>query len=135
MPINIKYIYLYMNKKSKKQLLNKKNKTLKKKDNNSCDKFCKNYYSPKIEKQFKKMSKGNKLPPPTKEQLDLRIADCKQNFCNEGCKGYKFLSKEKENKFKKNINGNFLKKTKPKIIQKLKSKGAVSYCENSIYIN
>jgi len=123
-----------MNKKSKKQLFNKKNKTLKKKVNNSCDKFCKNYYSPEIEKQFKKMSTG-KLLPPTKEQLDLRIADCKQNFCNEGCKGYKFLSKEKESKFKKNINGNFLKKTKPKIIQKLKSKGAVSYCENSIYIN
>ena len=74
-----------MNKKSKKQLFNKKNKTLKKKVNNSCDKFCKNYYSPEIEKQFKKMSTG-KLLPPTKEQLDLRIADCKQNFCNEGCK-------------------------------------------------
>ena len=101
----------------------------------SCDKFCKNYYSPEIEKQFKKMSKGNKLPLPTKEQLDLRIVDCKQNFCNEGCKGYKFFSKEEENKFKKNINGSFLKKTKPKIIQKLKSKGAVSNCENSIFIN
>jgi hypothetical protein len=124
-----------MNKRSKKRLLNKKNKTLKKKADNSCDKFCKNYYSPEIEKQFKKMSKGNKLPPPTKEQLDLRIVDCKQNFCNEGCKGYKFFSKEEENKFKKNINGSFLKKTKPKIIQKLKSKGAVSNCENSIFIN
>jgi hypothetical protein len=124
-----------MNKRSKKRLLNKKNKTLKKKTDNSCDKFCKNYYSPEIEKQFKKMSKGNKLPPPTKEQLDLRIVDCKQNFCNEGCKGYKFFSKEEENKFKKNINGSFLKKTKPKIIQKLKSKGAVSNCENSIFIN
>ena len=124
-----------MNKKSKKRLLNKKNKNVKKKGVNFCDKFCKNYYSPKIEKQFKKMSKGNKLPPPTKEQLDLRIADCKKNFCNEGCKGYKFLSEEEENIFKKKINGNFLKKTKPKIIQKLQSKGAVSYCENSIFIN
>ncbi len=122
-----------MNKKSKKRLLNKKNKTLKK-GINSCDNFCKNVYSPKIEKQFKKMSNGNKLPPPTKEQLDLRIVDCKQNFCNEGCKGYKFFSREEENKFKKNINGNFLKKTNPKIIQKLKSKGAMSYCEKSIFI-
>jgi len=122
-----------MKKKSKKQSLNKKNKTLKKKSDNSCDKFCKNYYSPEIEKQFKKMSNGIKLPPPTKEELDLRIADCKQNFCNEGCKGYKFFSKEEENKFKKNINGNFLKKTKPKIIEKLKSKGAISYCENNDY--
>jgi hypothetical protein len=80
------------------------------------------------------MSKGNKLPPPTKEQLDLRIADCKQNFCNEGCKGYKFFNKEEENNFKKKINGNFLKKTNPKIIKKLKSKGAMSYCEKSIFI-
>ena len=124
-----------MNKKSKKRLLNKKNKTVKKKGDNSCDKFCKSYYSPEIEKQFKKMPHGNKLAPPSKEQLDLRIVDCKQNFCNEGCKGYKFFSKEEENKFKKNINGNFLKKTKPRIIQKLKSKGAISYCENSILIN
>ncbi len=128
-----------MNKKSKKRFLNKKNKTLKKKGDNSCDKFCKNYYSPRIEKEFQKefqkISKGIKLSPPTKEQLDLRIVDCKQNFCNEGCKGYKFVSKEEENKFKKSINSNFLKKTKPKIIQKLKSKGAVSYCENSIFIN
>ena len=122
-----------MNKKSKKRLINKKNKTLKK-GINSCDNFCKNVYSPKIEKQFKKMSNGNKLPPPTKEQLDLRIVDCKQNFCNEGCKGYKFFSREEENKFKKNINGNFFKKTNPKIIQKLKSKGAMSYCEKSIFI-
>jgi hypothetical protein len=123
-----------MNKKSKKRLLNKKNKTLKKKSKKSCYKFCKNYYSPEIEKQFQKMSNGN-LPPPTKEQLDLRIADCKQNFCNEDCKGYKFLSKEEENKFKKNINGNFLKKTKPKIIKKLQSKGAISYCEQSLFVN
>ena len=124
-----------MNKKSKKRFFNKKNKTLKKKGNISCDKFCKNYHSTELEKQFQKMSKGNKLPPPTKEQLDSRLADCKQIFCNEGCKGYKFSSKEEENKFKKNINGSFKKKTKPKIIQKLKSKGAVSYCENSIIIN
>ena len=81
------------------------------------------------------MSKGIKLAPLTKEQLDLRIVDCKHNFCNEGCKGYKFFSKEEEKKFKKNIDSNFLKKTKPKIIQKLKSKGAISYCENSILIN
>ena len=124
-----------MNKKSKKRLLNKKNKTVKKKGDNSCDKFCKSYYSPEIEKQFKKMPYGNKLDPPSKEELDLRIVDCKQNFCNEGCKGYKFFSKEEEKKFKKNIDSNFLKKTKPKIIQKLKSKGAISYCENSILIN
>ena len=115
-----------MNKKSKKRLLNKKNKTVKKKRDNSCDKFCKSYYSPEIEKQFKKMPYGNKLAPPSKEELDLRIVDCKQIYCNEGCKGYKF---------KKNINGSFLKKTKPKIIKNLKSKGAISYCENSILIN
>ena len=45
-----------MNKKSKKRLLNKKNKTVKKKGDNSCDKFCKSYYSPEIEKQFKKIN-------------------------------------------------------------------------------
>ena len=122
-----------MNKKSKKRLLNKKNKTVKK--GNSCYKFCKQYYSPEIEKKFKQMTNGNTLPPPTKEQLDLRIVECKQIFCNEGCKGYKFASKKEENKFKKNINGNFLKKTKPAIIQKLKSNGAVSYCETSIFTN
>ena len=30
---------------------------------------------------------------------------------------------------------NFLKKTKPRIIQKLISKGAISYCEKSIFVN
>lgn len=58
-----------MNKKGKKRLLNKKNKTLKKRDN-SCDKFCKNVYSPELEKQFQKMA-TIKLPPPTKEQLKV----------------------------------------------------------------
>jgi len=49
------------------------------------------------------------------------------------CKGYKFFSKEEENNFRKNINGNFLKKTNPKIIKKLQSIGAISYCENNGY--
>lgn len=123
-----------MNKKSKKRFFNKRNKTFKKKGGSSCDNFCKNDYSPEIEKQFKKIAKENKLPyKPTKDDRDFRIMACKQNFCNEGCKGYKFFSKEEEKNFKKNINGNFLKKTKPKIIQKLKSKGAISYCDNNDY--
>jgi len=123
-----------MNKKSKKRFFNKRNKTLKKKGNSSCDNFCKNDYSPEIEKQFKKIAKENKLSyKPTKDVKDYRNMTCKQNFCNEGCKGYIFLSKEEEKKFKKNINGNFLKKTKSRIIKKLKSKGAISYCDNDDY--
>jgi hypothetical protein len=123
-----------MNKKSKKRFFNKRNKTFKKKSDSSCDNFCKNDYSPEIEKKLKKIAKENKLPyKPTKDVRDYRIIDCKQKFCNEGCKGYIFLSKEVEKKFKKNINGNFLKKTKPRIIQKLKSKGAISYCDNDDY--
>jgi len=123
-----------MNKKSKKRSLNKKSKTLKKKNTSSCDNFCKNDYSPEIEKQFKKIAKENNIPyNPTKEDKKFRFDSCKQNFCNDGCKGYNFFSKEEENNFRKNINGNFLKKTKPKIIQKLKSKGAISYCDNNDY--
>ena len=122
-----------MNKKSKKRFFNKRNKTFKKKGGSLCDNFCKNDYSPEIEKQFKKIAKEYKLPyNPTKDR-DFRIMACKQTFCNEGCKGFKFYSKEVEENFKKNINGNFLKKTKPKIIQKLKSKGAISYCDNNDY--
>ena len=122
-----------MNKKSKKRFFNKRNKTLKKGDS-SCDNFCKNDYSPEIEKQFRKIAKETKLPyKPTKDVRDYRIAACKQNFCNEGCKGYKFFSKEEEKNFKKTINGNFLKKTKHRIIEKLKSKGAISYCDNVDY--
>ena len=48
-------------------------------------------------------------------------------------KGYIFLSEEGEKNYKKSINGNFLKKTKPRIIQKLKSKGAISYCDDDDY--
>ena len=123
-----------MNKKSKKRFFNKRNKTFKKKSDSSCDNFCKNDYSPEIDKQLKKIAKENKLPyKPTKDVRDYRIIDCKQKFCNEGCTGYIFLSTEVEKKFKKNINGNFLKKTKPRIIEKLKSKGAISYCDNDDY--
>ena len=123
-----------MHNKSRKRFFTKRNKTLKKKGGNSCDHFCRNDYSPEIEKQFKKISKKNKLPyNPTKEDREFRIAACKQNFCNEGCKGYKFFSKEEEKVFKKNISGNFLKNAKPKVIQKLKSRGAISYCDKNDY--
>ena len=119
-----------MNKKSKKRFFNKRNKTFKKKSGSSCDHFCKNDYSPEIEKQSKNIANKN-IDLATVR--DYRIIDCKQKFCNEGCKGYIFLSKDVEKKFKKSINGNFLKKTKPRIIQKLKSKGAISYCDNDDY--
>jgi len=128
-----------MNKKSKKRLrYNKRNKTLKKGGGGggggSCDNFCKNVYSPEIEKKFKKIAKDNKLSyNPTKADRKFRMDACKQVFCNEGCKGYKFFSKEEENNFRKNLNGNFLKKTNPKIIKKLQSIGAISYCDNNDY--
>jgi len=100
----------------------------------SCDNFCKNDYSPEIEKKFKKLAKDNKLSyKPTKADRKFRIDTCKQNFCNEGCKGYKFFSKEEEDKFRKNLNGNFIKKTNSNTIQKLKSIGAISYCDNNDY--
>jgi hypothetical protein len=123
-----------MNIKSKKRINKKRNKTFKKKGGSSCDNFCKKDYSPEMEKQFKKIAKENKLPyKPTKEDINFRIAACKQNFCNKGCKGYKFFSKEEEKLFKKNIRDDFLKNTKPRIIQKLKSKGAISYCDVNNY--
>jgi len=129
-----------MNKKSKKRLQlrsrfhNKRNKTLKKDNTLSCDNFCKNDYSPEIEKNFKKLAKDNKLSyKATKADRKFRIDTCKQNFCNEGCKGYKFFSKEEEDKFRKNLNGNFIKKTNSNIIQKLQSIGAISYCDNTDY--
>jgi len=120
-----------MVKKSKKH--NKRNKTLKK-DGNLCTNFCKNKYSPEIVKQFNKIAKKKNYPllTTTKKDMSQRIAFCKQNFCNEGCKGYDF-SKEEEAKFKKNINGNFTKSVKPKLIQKLKSVGAISYCDYNGY--
>jgi len=128
-----------MNKKSKKRLrYNKRNKTLKKGGGGggggSCDNFCKNVYSPEIEKKFKKIAKDNKLSyNPTKADRKLRMDAYKQVVFNEGCKGYKFFSKEEENNFRKNLNGNFLKKTNPKIIKKLQSIGAISYCDNNDY--
>jgi hypothetical protein len=119
--------------KSKKKF-NKRNKTFKKNGGSSCDNFCKNDYSPEMEKQFKKIAKENKLPyKPIKENRNFRIAACKQTFCNKGCKGYTFFSKEEEKLFKKNIRDDFLKNTKPKVIQKLKSKGAISYCDVNDY--
>ena len=55
------------------------------------------------------------------------------NLSTQIQKLYKVEFIEVEKKFKQNINGNFLKKTKPSIIQKLKSKGAISYCDNDDY--
>ena len=99
----------------------------KKTKNNMCNNFCKNVYSPTLEKKFKKLSKKLKikLSKPTKKQLELRIVDCKKTFCNKSCKGYK----------SNNINGNFLKNTNSKIIEKLLSKGAISYCEKNLFPN
>lgn len=122
-----------MNKKVKELVKINKKETSKEK-NKSCDNFCKYDYSPEIEKQLKKIAKVSKLTyKPNKETRNFRISACKQIFCNEGCKGYKFLSKKEENDFKKKINGSFLKKIKPETIQKIKLKGAISYCDNNGY--
>jgi hypothetical protein len=97
---------------------------------NNCKSFCKNVYSPFIEKEMQEMAKEHNVPyKPTKDDIKYRMGSCKQNFCNNGCKGYKFFSKKEEQDFKKNIKGNFIKKMKKNDIDKIKSQGAISYCD------
>ena len=108
-----------------------KNKTLKTRIQTDCNKFCRSVYSPVMEKRFKRIANDFKLPyNPTKEDRRLRVNGCKKRYCNRGCKRYRFSSKLRRSKFK----NSFLKNAGAKITRKLKSKGAISYCEkDSIY--
>jgi len=96
----------------------------------TCEHFCRHDYSPEIEKQFRKLAKENLLPyNPTKKDREFRIAACQQNYCNPGCKGYRYFSKEEERKAKRSRKGSFLKGLKHRFLKTLKKRGAVSYCD------
>jgi len=121
-------------KKTAKSRQKNKLRTLKKRGGSTCDTFCTNDYSTEVEKGFKRIAKEQNIAyNPTKEDKKYRITACKQNYCNEGCKGYTFFSDSEKKQFKKNIKGSFLKGINPKMIKKLKSKGAISYCDKTDY--
>jgi hypothetical protein len=102
------------------------NKTLKRRVQTDCNKFCRSVYSPEMEKRFKRIANDFKLPyNPTNEDRRLRVVGCKKRYCNQGCKGYKF---------KYRSTNSFLRNAGAKITKRLRSLGAISYCEkDSVY--
>ncbi len=124
------------NHKSKilKNAINK-NKTIKKINKiNSCNEFCKNVYVYEIDKQNEERLKGSGVTYNPKIGRSFRISTCKKNFCNKNCKKtYKYYDKESEKLFKKNIKNNFITNMRPGLVETMKTKGAISYCDGYVY--
>jgi hypothetical protein len=116
---------------------NRKSKnTTKKKSNkiNSCNEFCKNVYVYEIDKQNEERLKGSGVAYNPKIGRSFRISTCKKNFCNKNCKKtYKYYDKESEKLFKKNIKNNFITNMRPGLVETMKTKGAISYCDGYVY--
>jgi hypothetical protein len=118
-----------------------KNKTLKQTNKKqtdkikSCNDFCKNVYVSEIDKQNKEIAKKTNFSyKPTKKDRDLRISNCKKNFCNKNCKqNYKYYDKESETLFVKNMKNNFITNMRPRVINTMREKGAISYCDGFVY--
>lgn len=113
----------------------KKNKTIKKSNKiKSCNEFCKNVYVYEIDKQNKELAKGSNVAYNSKIGSDFRMSTCKKNFCNKNCKKtYKYYDKESEKLFKKNMKNNFITNMRPELIETMKTKGAISYCDGFVY--
>jgi len=111
------------------------NKTIKKSNKiKSCNEFCKNVYVYEIDKQNKELAKGSNVTYNPKIGRGVRISTCKKNFCNKNCKKtYKYYDKESETLFKKNMKNNFITNMRPEIIETMKTKGAISYCDGFVY--
>ena len=116
---------------------NRKSKnTTKKKSNkiNSCNEFCKNVYVYEIDKQNEERLKGSGVTYNPKIGRSFRISTCKKNFCNKNCKKtYKYYDKESEKLFKKNMKNNFITNMRPGLVETMKTKGAISYCDGFVY--
>jgi hypothetical protein len=113
----------------------KKNKTIKKSNKiKSCNEFCKNVYVYEIDKQNKELAKGSNVTYNPKIDRSFRLSTCKKNFCNKNCKKtYKYYDKESEKLFKKNMKNNFITNMRPELIETMKIKGAISYCDGFVY--
>ena len=111
------------------------NKTIKKSNKiKSCNEFCKNVYVYEIDKQNKELAKGSNVTYNPKLDRGFRISTCKKNFCNKNCKKtYKYYDKENEKLFKKNMKNNFITNMSPELIETMKTKGAISYCDGFVY--
>ena len=122
------------NSKILKNTINK-NKTIKKSNKiKSCNEFCKNVYVYEIDKQNKELAKGSNVAYNQKKGRSFRISTCKKNFCNKNCKKtYKYYDKESEKLFKKNMKNNFITNMRPELIETMKTKGAISYCDGLVY--
>ena len=129
-------IILYYKMKTKSKLRNatNKNKTLKKSKKNSCNDFCKNVYLYEINKQNAEYAKRSKISyKPLKKDRAFRMSTCKKNFCNTDCKKkYKYYDKESEKLFKKNMKNNFITNMRPHVLEIMKQKGAISYCDGNV---
>jgi hypothetical protein len=112
-----------------------KNKTIKKSNKiKSCNEFCKNVYVYEIDKQNKELAKGSTVTYNPKIGKGFRISTCKKNFCNKNCKKtYKYYDKESEKLFTKNMKNNFITNMSPELIETMKTKGAISYCDCFVY--
>ena len=103
--------------KSKKLHKRLKKTSKNKKAFKSCEQFCKNEYTAKLDKVYKKNSKKFNIPyNPSKQDLEFRNYMCTKNYCNEKCVGYP----DKPDQFNKEYT--------PDMIKTLKESGALSGC-------
>ena len=121
-----------MKNTNKNKSKNTKNKTIKKTNQKkSCNEFCEKVYVYEIDKQNNELSKGTYN---AKIGKDIRLSNCKKNFCNKDCKKkYKYSDKDTEDLFLKNMKNNFITNMKPSLIKTMKKKGAISYCDGYVY--
>ena len=107
----------YVNKAIKKQSRKKQNK--------SCDKFCKKDYMVQMDSVFRKSAKKYKIPyNPTKIDKQFSFNVCRKTFCNPKCNGY--LTQQK--RINKTVRNGFQKEYNLEKINTLKNKGALSAC-------
>ena len=119
---------------STKSVNKMKKKTLKKNTSSSCHDFCKNDYINEIDKMNRAFAEKAKIKYQPMAGRQFRIDSCKNNFCNQDCKkNYKYMNKENETLFKKKLKNNFITNMKPQVIQTMKSKGAISYCDGYVF--
>jgi hypothetical protein len=104
--------------------LTKKLKSTHKRNPNysKCERFCEGDYRIETDKLFKKTSKKFNVPykksSPQEQQFVNNV--CKKTYCNTQCDGYNSLYGRTKTGFNKAY--------KPKIIDGLKERGAVSAC-------
>lgn len=129
---NLKKIYKQILNKDR-QFVSNLNKTIKNKESlHKCERFCKKDYIVEMNKVENKYNKQYNMPitTPTKENTESMYNLCKKMYCNPKCDGFYFdgYSPKLKTDFHKKLTNGFQTKYSKDIINKFKTKGALSAC-------